>query len=146
VKPERGGFDENEEVDRAITAKMSKSRPWTCLFIHDTKEQLAEKMKKAWCPEKTVADNGVLEYVRHVVFHEFKTLAVERPAKFGGPVEYASYAEVEQDFAAGNMHPMDLKAAVTDYIDRIIAPFREHFQKPAKAKLLEVYEGTEITR
>jgi len=146
LKPEAEGYDENKTMDLAISAKMTKSKPWTCLFIHDSKEELIKKMEKAWCPEKTVVGNGPLEYVKYLIFHEFRSFDVKRPAKFGGDISFDSYEEVEKEFVAGRLHPMDLKMAVVEYIDKIIAPYRKYFEKPAKAKLLDVYKETKITR
>ena len=41
---------------------------------------------------------------------------------------------------------MDLKQNVAREIDEIVKPFREHFEKPAYKKLLDVYEDAQITR
>ncbi len=146
MKPEKSGFDENEKLDMSISGKMSKSKPWTCVFIHDTKEQIEEKLKKAWCPEKQVEGNALLEYVRYLIFRRFDSFEIERPAKFGGTVTFENYGEVEGAYVSGKIHPLDLKAAVAKYLDEIIKPFREHFEKPANAKLLDVYKETKITR
>ena len=65
-----------------------------------------------------------------------RAFEVERSAKFGGNVAYNSYPELENDFAAGKLHPMDLKATSANYIDQLIEPVRVHFEKNAKAKKL----------
>lgn len=146
LKPEREGYDENEKLDLSISSKMSKSKPWTCIFIHDTENQILDKMKKAWCPERQIENNGVLEMVKYIIFREFKSFEVEREKRFGGNIEFNSYDEVEKAFVNGSLHSLDLKIAVGKYMNKIIEPFRKHFEKPANAKLLDVYKGTEITR
>ena len=139
-----GGLAKPEEGEE--NAKMGKSKPHTCIFIHDSKAEIKQKIEKAWCPDKTVKGNGILSYVKYLIFREFESFDVERPAKYGGNISYSSYSEVERDFVSGKLHSADLKAAVADYLDRIVAPYREHFQKPAKARLLEVYNKVGITR
>jgi tyrosyl-tRNA synthetase len=146
MKPERQGFDENAGLDLSISSKMSKSKPWTCIFIHDSKEQIEEKLRKAWCPEKQKEDNAPLEYVRYIIFRKFKSFDVERPQRFGGNTSFGSYEEVEKAFVAGELHAQDLKMAVASHLDKIVSPFREHFEKPANAKLLEVYKEVKVTR
>ena len=139
-----GGLSEPEKGEE--NAKMGKSRPETCIFIHDSQAEIRQKISKAWCPDKTVAGNGILSYARHLIFHEFESFDVHRQAKFGGDISYPGYGEVEKDYVSGKLHAADLKSAVADYLDRMIAPYRQHFEKPAKAKLLDIYKKVEITR
>jgi len=139
-----GGLSRPEEGEE--NAKMGKSKPETCIFIHDSTNEIKQKLNKAWCPDKVVAGNGVLSYVRHLVFREFKAFDVHRPEKYGGDVSYSGYGEVERDFVAGKLHSADLKSATADCLDRIIAPYRQHFEKPAKAKLLDVFRNSKVTR
>ncbi len=118
AEPELGGFDDDKKVDRVISAKMSKSKPWTCVFVHDSRDQIAEKMKKAWCPEKAVDGNPVLELVRYVVLRDGGTFAIERPAKYGGTVSYDDPSELENDYASGKIHPLDLKNSLVEPLDK----------------------------
>ncbi|MEK6957894.1 MAG: tyrosine--tRNA ligase [archaeon] len=123
-------------IDRAIEMKMSKSKPESAIFMTDSREEVERKIKKAFCPEKTVQDNPILDYCRNIVFEKFKSLEIERPEKFGGNVAYNSYAELESDFAAGKLHPMDLKNATALKINELLEPVRKHFEKNPKAKKL----------
>jgi len=141
------GFDENKNIDMEISSKMSKSKPQTCIFVHDSREEIAEKIKNAFCPEKVVANNPILDYSKHLIFKKFKTMSVERPKKFGGPIEFSSYSELEKAFSSGQLHPLDLKNTVADYIDKMIKPVREHFEKNKKAKeLFEFVKKEKVTR
>ncbi len=135
-----------EKRGQVVAMKMSKSKPWTAVFVHDSKKEIEDKLAKAYCPQRITENNPVLEFARQLVFHEFKELRVERPTKFGGDVDYASFAELQKDFVEGKLHPMDLKKAVAGSLDKIIAPVRAHFEKPEFKKLLEVYKNVEITR
>ena len=108
-----------------VSSKMSKSKSGSGIFIHDSDEEINSKFKKAWCPEGIVDKNPVLEISRHIVFHEFNEVIVERPAKFGGNVTYTNYQDLESDFAQKKLHPSDLKATVTRYVTDIIRPIRE---------------------
>ena len=108
-----------------VASKMSKSKSASGIFVHDTDEEINSKFKKAWCPEGVVDKNPVLEISKHIVFHEFNEMVVERPDKFGGNVTYTSYQDLEGDFAQKKLHPSDLKATVSKYVTNIIRPIRE---------------------
>jgi len=141
------GFDENKEIDIAISSKMSKSKPKTCIFIHDSKEDIASKIKSAYCPERIIVNNPILDYSKHLIFRKFKTMKVERPLKFGGPLEFSSYPDLEKAFKESELHPLDLKNAVVEYLDKMIKPVREHFEKDAKARdLYELVKKEKVTR
>ncbi|MBI4214442.1 tyrosine--tRNA ligase [archaeon] len=132
--------------DVAVASKMSKSKPDTCIFIHDSPEEIRRKLAGAWCPERIVEGNPVIEIARYILFHENETLAVERRKEHGGNIEFNSPEELEKTFAEGKLHPSDLKAAVAGALAEVLRPVREHFEKPANAKLLDVYKETKITR
>ncbi len=126
------------KMDQVIAAKMSKSKPWTCIFIHDSEKEIRDKINKAFCPEKVVELNPVLEIARYIIFRERRSFLIERPAKFGGDIEFSSYGELEKEFRKGKLHPMDLKANVARELSEIIKPVREHFEN--KKELMEVFQ------
>ncbi len=136
LEPVPLGLDENPAMDLKISSKMSKSRPENCIFIHDSAEEIRKKISGAFCP-KTVENNPVLELARYIIFREREALEIERPAKFGGNVVFASYAGLESAYASGKLHPADLKNAVSSGLNSIIMPVREHFEK--KKELLEAF-------
>ena len=113
------------DEDSKISSKMSKTKPSSGIFIHDTDEEIQSKIKKAWCPEGIVENNPLLEISKHVIFHEFKEVLVERSPKFGGNVSYTSYSQLESDFAQKKLHPSDLKKTVETYLIKIISPIRK---------------------
>ena len=105
--------------------KMSKSIPDSGISVTDTCEDIQRALKNAYCPERVVKANPVLEIVRLIVFPRMNEINIERPMKFGGDVLYSSYSELETDFASGALHPLDLKMAVARLLEKIIRPIRD---------------------
>jgi len=93
--------DAADAVERALAMKMSKSRPDTAIFVTDSDEEVARKLRKAYCLEG-VAENPVLEYCKHIIFAKLEewgeSFVVERPEKFGGKVSFAAYDALEAAF------------------------------------------------
>lgn len=134
------------KLEAVIAAKMSKSKPWTAIFIHDDLKTIKEKINKAYCPARQVEQNPVMEILKYIIFEFNETFLLERESKFGGTKEYHSWEEVEQDYKKGLIHPQDLKNNVARELNKIIEPIRKHFEKPSKKKLLDVYKEAKITR
>lgn len=124
------GLSEPEDStnDSMLSSKMSKSKPWTCVFIHDDEKEVELKMKKAWCPEGLIENNPILEIAKHISFHESKEFTVDRPSKFGGPLSFTEYSQLENSYREKKLHPVDLKIAVAQSINQIIDPIRNHFK------------------
>ena len=114
------------EEDSKISSKMSKTKPTSGIFIHDTDEEIQSKIRKAWCPEGVVENNPLLDIFRYVILHEFKEILVERSSKFGGNVSYTNYSQLESDFVQKKLHPSDLKKTVETYLIKIISPIRKN--------------------
>lgn len=127
-RPEAAGLDEDAESDKVVSSKMSKSKPDSAIFVHDSQEEIARKMSKAWCPERQAEGNPVLDFAKQVVFHEKTVLEVPRPERYGGDLSFGSYPELEGAFVEGKLHPTDLKKAVASGLEGVVAPVREHFQ------------------
>ncbi|HXW37294.1 MAG TPA: tyrosine--tRNA ligase [Nitrososphaerales archaeon] len=144
---EAEGYDDSSERDTEIASKMSKSKPETSIFVHDSKETILSKVSKAYCPAKVVENNPMLEYSKYIVFRKAGSLLIERPERFGGNVEFQSYSELEAAFREGKVHPADLKKAVGIALDKIISPIRDHFEKdPSARRLYETVKDAEVTR
>jgi len=126
-----------DPVERAIAQKMSKSFPDSAIFMTDSEEDIKRKITKAYCPEKIVEDNPILEYCKYIIFEKFDVLEINRPEKFGGSISIESYQKLEDAFKKGKLHPADLKKSVAEHINRLIIPVRKHFTKNAKAKKLK---------
>lgn len=111
-----------------IEAKMSKSKPESMISIHDGEEEIRNKIRKAFCPEKEIHNNPVLEICKFIIFPRLdRAFLIERDAKFGGDVEFCSYEELENSFREGDIHPLDLKEATSKYLIEILKPIRRYF-------------------
>jgi tyrosyl-tRNA synthetase len=105
--------------------KMSKSVPGSGISVTDSYEEIKKTINKAYCPEKIIADNPVIQICRLILFPHFNKIKIERPEKFGGDKTYENYSDLEMDFSNGHLHPMDLKIAVIKYLEDLIAPIRK---------------------
>lgn len=139
------GFEENKKLDIEISSKMSKSKPSTAIFVHDSKEEIKKKIMNAFCPAKQ-AENPILEYCRHLIFRKFSRIKIERPQRFGGDIEFLTYGELEDTYVKGEVHPLDLKNAVAQNLDAMIKPIREHFEHGKAKELFEFVKKQEVTR
>ncbi len=122
-------------------AKMSKSKPDTCVFIHDSAKDVERKIKNGFCPAKDVEFNPVLDWADHLIFRDkSSSLQIKRPKKYGGNIEVESQRELEELFAKGEIHPADLKENVAREINDVLKPIREKFQKPKYQKIIKQLE------
>ncbi len=126
-----------------VEAKMSKSNPDSAVFMHDSKDDVTRKLKNAFCPP-SVDGNPVLDTARLLVFPRTGRLTIDRPAKYGGPVEFSSYAELESAYSSKSLHPMDLKKGVADAMNAMLDPVRDYFDKHPEN--LDKVKALSITR
>jgi tyrosyl-tRNA synthetase len=140
-------LETKDKLEQVIASKMSKSKPWTAIFVHDTEAEIKDKLRKAWCPERTVEMNPLLEIAKYVIFHEKEVFKIERPARFGGSVEFQSYSELEKAYAEGKLHPQDLKNGVAEELAALLEPVRRYFETDREAKeCLQVVREAKVTR
>jgi len=118
--------------------KMSKSKPNSAIFIHDSPEEIRNKIKKAYGPPKVIEFNPLLNWVKTLIFwgEETGEFTIERPEKFGGNKTYRRYTDIVTDYASGELFPLDLKNALTEWIIKKLEPARIYFEKPEMAKNL----------
>jgi tyrosyl-tRNA synthetase len=134
-------------LERAIAMKMSKSNPDSAIFMNDSEAEITRKINKAYCPEGIMQDNPIMEYCKYILFETSKELVIERPEKWGGNSTFGSYDELADSFAKKQIHPMDLKQAVSKRIIELLLPVKEHFIKDKRAKeLYEKVKSFEVTR
>jgi len=118
--------------------KMSKSKPNSAIFIHDTPEEIKNKILKAYGPPKIIEFNPLLNWVKTLIFwgEETGEFTIERPEKFGGNKTYTRYTDIVTDYASGELFPLDLKNALAQWLIKKLEPARIHFEKPELAKNL----------
>ncbi len=109
--------------------------------------EIRTKITNAFCPEKTIEFNPIIDICKHIVFRETKTFCIERPAKFGGTTEFNSFKELVKVYRDGKLHPLDLKKAVAEELIEILAPVRRYFSTNKEAREgLEIVRNAQVTR
>jgi tyrosyl-tRNA synthetase len=141
--PQKMGFESSEKLDTEVSSKMSKSLPKSSIYIHDSEEEIKDKINKAYCPEKQTEGNPVIELCEYVVMRD-KPLHIERSKKYGGDIDYTQFDELKKAYEKGELHPTDLKNAVANELLGILKPSREYFGK--HHELLDIFKEGKITR
>jgi tyrosyl-tRNA synthetase len=108
-------------------AKMSSSKG-NYIAVDDSVEVINKKIKKSFCPQGEVEGNPMIEIAETFVFPNQDTLLIKRPEKFGGDIEL-THDELIKDFSEGNLHPMDLKNGIKDFLIEFFAPVREFMEE-----------------
>ena len=139
-----GSFDEDETIDKSIKTKMSKSVSMGAIWVNDSPKSIREKYHEAFCPEKVVIGNPVLDHVRMLVFPHHGELMIERPDKYGGDVTFYSYEELAESYRKGGLHPLDLKKGLAESVVKLLDPVHEYFEK--KPENLEKMKSLRATR
>lgn len=126
--------------------KMSKSKPDSAVFIHDTPDQIRRKINNAFAPEGEVEYNPILDWTKYLIFHdEGRTLEVKRDSKWGGNLTYSSYEQLEKDYAEKRLHPQDLKNAVAEWLINKLEPARKYFEDSKRQQALKEIEKLTAT-
>ncbi len=106
--------------------KMSSSQG-NYISVAEEEEVILKKMKKAFCPPE-IEENPVLQILKHHIFPRTETLTILRSEKFGGNRTFSSYEELEAAYAAGEVHPADLKGATGIALAEVLRPVREYLK------------------
>ncbi|GJJ70601.1 tyrosyl-tRNA synthetase [Entomortierella parvispora] len=123
--------------------KMSSSDPDSKIDLLESPEDVKRKLSKAFCEEGNIVENGILSFVKTVLFPlgsmngKSPSFSIIRPEKFGGDVTYTKFEDLENDFKDKKVHPGDLKKAVTDAINTLLAPIRQWFDNDELRQLTE---------
>ena len=118
----KGGGRMSMDDSGGVERKMSKSDPESGIPVPSSRELIEERLQKAFCPAKEVEGNPVLELARYVTLPWEGRLTVHRPPRFGGDVEFSTEEALLAAWQTGGLHPADLKRAVGEALDRIMAP------------------------
>ena len=111
------------------SGKMSSSDPDSLISIIDSDEDIKSKIKKAHCPEGIIKDNPILQIAQLIIFPRFEKFEIKRSEKFGGNLTFTDYNDLEKSFSEREVHPLDLKNAISEYLIRIINPIRKQFER-----------------
>lgn len=141
LKPPVWPLPREDRQELVTSLKMSKSKPDSAVFIHDSPDEIRRKVNNAFCPEREVEFNPILDWVKHLVLAlQGDALEVKRTKEHGGNVTYKNYDDLEKDYSEKKLHPMDLKEAIADWLIAKLEPARKYFEDPQRAKALEEIE------
>lgn len=108
--------------------KMSKSVPGSGISVTDKYEEIKKTIAGAYCPAKIAKDNPILQIIKLIIFPRIKKFEIKRDRKFGGNIEISDYEKLERMYEKGEIHPLDLKNAATEYLEKIISPIRKNWK------------------
>ncbi len=141
---------ERMTTENSESAKMSKSKPDSAIWVHDSPEEIARKLKKAYCPlpdpnrqtpeeiEQEQEWNPILDWCKKMVYPAGKKIFLQRPEKFGGDKIFETFEELKKEYFTGNIHPMDLKIALANTLTEWLKPIRDFVaQNTEGQKMLE---------
>ena len=126
-----------------VEAKMSKSNPNSAVFLHDSPQDISKKIKNAFCPAE-VEGNPVVDIMKLIAFPKLGSVHIDRPAKYGGPIDFSSFEELQDAYGSGKLHAQDLKKGASDSLATVLQPVREHFEK--NPKNLNAVKSLSVTR
>ncbi|KAI5475638.1 tyrosyl-tRNA synthetase [Pseudohyphozyma bogoriensis] len=149
----------NTMVPGLAGGKMSSSEPDSKIDFLDGPDVVKRKIQKAVCGPGEVEGNGVLAFIRHVIIpigalkkrqgragerawakdgKEETAFTVTPNPKFGGePLHFKSADELEAAYAKEEVHPGDLKAAVIEAINALLAPIQKEFAEDEEFRKAE---------
>ena len=106
-----------------IDRKMSKSKPESCIFLHDNKDSVRSKIRRAYCPPKVTDGNPIVEIATLILLPEGTPLIVR--LRDGSKREYLESNDLINDYANNLIHPLDLKEAVASALVSFLEPIQE---------------------
>lgn len=84
---------------------MSSSEEDSKIDLLDSPDVVKKKLKRAFCEPGKIEDNGVLAFVKHVLFSLFPDgFQVIRKESNGGNITYKDYQTLETDFVQMVIH------------------------------------------
>jgi tyrosyl-tRNA synthetase len=131
--------------DTIMDIKMSKSKPESAIFIHDTPDEITKKINKAYCPASEVELNPLLELVRYLLMSNDRELEITSN-KLNTKKNYTSYRDLEKDYSEGKIHPADLKEAASGSLIELLEPARRYFLEGNGKKYLDDMRGIKVGR
>jgi len=106
-----------------IGKKMSASDDKSKIDLMDDSKNVQEKLKSADMIAGD-SDNGVMAFLKYVLMtikgDKKEKFVIKRDKKYGGDLKYSDYEAIEKDFKAKKIHPLDLKNAVAEEINKIL--------------------------
>jgi tyrosyl-tRNA synthetase len=137
-KPPVWPVPEDGVRDAYAEMKMSKSDPNAAVFVHDSPDEIRDKIRRAFCPPEVAEFNPVLDWLEKLCFNVMGgPLRVQRSPQNGGDVTYETFPELRDAYTSGSLHPMDAKAALSERLIQLLQPARDHFARPEVHAMLD---------
>nr|MBT4247261.1 tyrosine--tRNA ligase [Candidatus Woesearchaeota archaeon] len=116
--------------------KMSSSEEASKIDLLDDVKTVVKKMNKAYCEEGVIEGNGVLAFLKNIIFpildNKEESFVIKRDEKYGGDLTFEDYGKVECDFKEKKLHPADLKSGVAAELNKILEPLRKAYEADEK--------------
>lgn len=141
---------------------MSSSVEDSKIDLLDPPNVVKKKLKKAFCEEGNIENNGILSFAKYCIFPilDGRPFIIERKEANGGRITFENYQILESIFAKKvifrtnfmplnhyklellfslfqELHPGDLKLGVEQFINELLAPIIEKFKSPELTKLVD---------
>ena len=113
---------------KGTDGKMSSSDVESFISIKDNQDNIKKKINKAHCLAGDKDNNPILQIARLIVFPRFEDFKINRPEKFGGNLVFNNYDELEIAFVKKEVHPLDVKNSLSEYLFEILEPIRKKFK------------------
>ncbi len=128
-KPPKYPLTQEEIKEMAIDLKMSKSKPETCIFIHDSSEEIKRKIMKAFCPPKDIIYNPPLDWLYWLILPIKNEIKIKLTNAAHKVYRFEKRNELLNDYQAGLIHPLDLKEILIKELSGLLEPVHHYFKK-----------------
>ncbi len=141
LKPDIWPIPEGSREEAVLAMKMSKSKPDSAVFIHDSPDDIERKVNNAFAPEGEIKYNPILDWVKNLILaSQDQALQITRDQKWGGNLTYTNYDDLENDYQQKKLHPQDLKRSVAEWLIAKLEPARTYFEDPKRKSALREIE------
>lgn len=137
--------DQAAKKDIWTSMKMSKSKPDSAIFIHDSEEDIRRKIAKAFCPEGEVEFNPIIDWAEHLL-NDPSGFTIPRTLEHGGEIHFENISRLKEAFLDGKLHPQDLKSFVANSLIDKLQPARDIFASGQAKDMLDELNGILITK
>ena len=111
-----------------VGEKMSASDEKSKIDLLDDEETVKKKINNAECVAGN-PNNGIMAFLKYVIMtikeDRKEKFVVKRDKKYGGDLVYGDYRTIEKDFINKKLHPLDLKNAVAEEINKVLKVFKK---------------------
>jgi tyrosyl-tRNA synthetase len=135
-KPPKYPITKEEIKELAIDVKMSKSKPETCIFIHDSPEDIEKKIKKVFCPPNDIVYNPSLDWIYWLILPISQEITLTLINGSKKKYTFDKREELLFDYQREEIHPLDLKEALINELIKILGPIYTYFKSKEGKKLI----------